>query len=169
MKNYNVPNKDIIIAKAHELVLEKLNQDKWYEIDYDNGDPYDKSGDTKLISVSKQEYIENVDVDDSKYPFCVLDFIYLGYWTPTYESWHGKHHVSVKDYVSEETERFLLSEYVRVNEKINDFIDSDGDWEEVVMDDMDYYDYLIEIEKVIKSYTKEKIINFLKNGETYAI
>lgn len=160
MEDYKILNLDDIREKAKSFIEDFILNGTWYEW-YDDDCPYDRSGETKKLSIPKIEYIQELE---SKFFYSdPLSQIYLGDWTATFESGYGKHHRTLCDLLVLEIIDPAVSKFVSLN--IGDVPEDTNEYYDLC-DDISYSDFAFDIygieEELCSYYDCDKIIEILK-------
>ena len=165
---YIIPNFDEFLESGKRDCEDFLVNDDWYEW-YDDGCPYDHSGDVQLVK-SKFDFVDNI-YDHREFIFGELAVIYLGDWEPTFESGRGKHYrrldEAIRDWIQEDCENaFIEANMIGIDKENPVNYQLIEDLYEFLYDSSEYYDMHKKIDELIQSFTQERILHLLQEAES---
>jgi hypothetical protein len=148
---HKTPDLTMLVEKTKSKCEDFIINGDWFE-HYNDGCPYDNSGDTRRITKPKIDYISSLDVEFLR----PLSQIYLGHWTASHCSGSGKNHETLETDLCEEFVNEALEEFLT----LNDTCDND-ELTEYFYGEYHCGDVLNAFEDLANYYTKGKVIEVL--------
>ena len=159
-KKYKTPDTEALFQALKQECDDFIVNGQWYEW-YDDGCPYDSSGQVRPLTVSKAEYIKDVDVHEQLH---LLHYIHTGSSEATYESGCGLHWTTLADQMQTDLDDIAYKEMLRLNVPAD--MDVKSDEYDALREDIceqDDYEYLDVVTQILEHYTKDVVLALCSN------